>query len=432
MVASWLACEATTTRVVLPAPRTASRSGPAGELRSLRADRGAATGWRSLAGPIRFAYHAGMTKRARSKVRFLRWLLAAILLAAIGVGVRCLIPASTPPITDAQGRLVPGSIASLEKVTLGGAVQWLLIRGEDATKPVILFVHGGPGAAEMAVLRVSTRELERHFVVVVWDQRGAGKSYGPIEPKAANIRQFVADTRELSELLRRRFHQAKIYLAGHSWGSALGVLTVKQHPELFHAYIGIGQVVDMKENERLSYEWTLTQAEQAGDSSAVATLREIGAPPYSGDWLAATITQRRLLGKYHGEAHGSSNGALPLFIAGLWNASEYTLPDKINFFRGAIASMRLLWPELLTVNLFEQAPRLEVPVYLMTGRHDYETPHPLAERYVEVLQAPHKELVWFEDSAHFPNLEETAKFDRVLIEQVLPATYRPDWSGPQI
>ncbi len=372
------------------------------------------------------AYNAGMAARTSSKVTLFRWLGLAILLSATGVGALCLVPASTPAITDAQGHLVPGSIASLEKVTLGGVEQWLLIRGEDATKPVILFVHGGPGAAEMAVLRGCTRELERHFVVVVWDQRGAGKSFAAVDPESAmNIRQFVADTHELADSLRRRFHQGKIYLAGHSWGSVLGVLTVRQYPELFHAYVGIGQVVNMKENERLSYEWTLAQAEQARDSKAVAKLRRIGAPPYTGDWQAKTIAQRTLLGKYHGEAYGNSNGALPLFVRGLWNASEYTWPDKLNFFRGAMASMRLLWPELLTVDLFERAPRLLVPVYLMMGRHDYETPHPLAEAYLAVLQAPHKELIWFENSAHLPHIEESARFNRVLIEQVLPATYHP-------
>jgi pimeloyl-ACP methyl ester carboxylesterase len=365
-----------------------------------------------------------MPDKTRFKTRFSYWLWLALLLVTAGIGVVYFIPGSTPPITDAQGRPVPGSIASLEKVKLGGVDQWLLIRGHDASKPVILFVHGGPGTAEMAVLRGSTRELEKHFVVVIWDQRGAGKSHAAIRPNSAmNISQFVADTRDLTELLRQRFHQNKIYLAGHSWGTVLGVLAVSQYPDQYFAYIGISQVVNMQENERLSYEWTLAQAEQAKDLKTIAKLKKIGPPPYTGDWLAKTITERQLLGKFGGEAYGSSLGAIPMFLKALWKSREYSLTDKVNFFRGPVNSMRLLWPELLTINFMEQVPKLQVPVYLMIGRHDYETPQPLAEQYFKVLQAPHKELIWFENSAHLPNLEEPDKFNRILIEQILPATW---------
>jgi pimeloyl-ACP methyl ester carboxylesterase len=88
--------------------------------------------------------------------------------------------------------------------------------------------------------------------------------------------------------------------------------------------------------------------------------------------------------------------------------------------------LALLWPQVLAVNFFEQAPALEVPVYIVMGRHDYQTPFTLAEQYVDILDAPRKELIWFDNSAHMPHLEEPDKFADLLIHQILPATAPSD------
>ena len=215
----------------------------------------------------------------------------------------------------------------------------------------------------------------------------------------------------------------KIFLAGHSWESVLGILSVKNHPELYEAYVGIGQVANMKEGERISYEWTRMQAKSANDKRTVKKLLETGEPPYTGKWQNKLITERRFVGKYGGEVYGSSKGAFPLVISRLIRSTEYSLTDRVNFLRGIFASIRLIWQELLTVNLIEQAASLKVPVYFVLGKHDYEVPSKVAEKYFEILDAPHKELVWFENSAHFPNVEENEKFIDLLINRVLPAIY---------
>lgn len=350
-----------------------------------------------------------------------------VLIIIIFFIVLWLIPGFTRPIK------IPGSIASLEKVKLGGQDQWILIRGVDKTNPVILFLHGGPGTADMCLLRRYMTELEKHFVVVSWDQRGAGKSYRAIHPESSMIiRQFIYDTYELTRLLCGRFNQTRIYLAGHSWGSVLGVLTVERYPELYHAYIGIGQVADMPQNELLSYDWTLEQAEKAKDSAVVRKLVEIGRPPYSGNWRVKFITQRRYLGKYGGEFYGSNKGAFPVVFGSLIRASEYNLRDKVNFFRGILETVRLLGPELMTVNLQEQVPELKVPVYFFLGKKDHEAPSVLAEQYFKILKAPFKELIWFENSAHLPNIEENSKYTDLLINHVLqarPETRKTDVPG---
>lgn len=344
----------------------------------------------------------------------------SILLLVITIIILWLIPAYTSPIKDLHGKVVQGSVALLEKINLGNVMQWILIRGVDKTKPIILFLHGGPGSSLMGLYKKYNAELEKHFVVVLWDQRGAGKSFAANEPNSdMNINQFVSDACELTEILCRRFNQKKIFLLGHSWGSVIGILSIQKHPELFHAYIGMGQAANMQKNELISYEWTLEQAQKANDEGVFKTLINIGRPPYQGDdWQKKMIKQRRYLGKYGGELYGSSKGAMPLVIKSLISTTEYTFLDKVNFFRGSLNSTHLLWKELMTVNLEEQASDLKVPLYFMLGKHDYEVPFMLAEQYLKTLDAPGKELIWFENSAHFPNVEENEKFNEILINQV--------------
>lgn len=331
----------------------------------------------------------------------------------------------TAPFVDALGKPVPGSIARLERVMIGGVEQGLLIRGLSMANPVLLYLHGGPGTSEMGMVRIhNIPALEKHFTVVIWDQRGAGMSYAAREPESGmSVAQFIADAHELTLLLCRRFEQSKIYLVGHSWGSALGALTVHRYPELYHAYVGVGQVVNMREGERISYAWTLAQAEQAGDSRSVAQLKAIGPPPYLGKFRSKLMTQRRVLGKYGGEVHGNSRGGMSTLLRGLIGSSEYSWPGRINVFRGIFANMSLMWPKILDINLMTQAPELKVPVYFLLGRHDYEAPSVLAERYFEALKAPRKTLIWFERSAHFVNTEEPDSFNQFFIDRLLRETH---------
>jgi len=265
--------------------------------------------------------------------------------------------------------------------------------------------------------------LERHFTVAVWDQRGAGKSYAARKPVAAmTVEQLIDDTHELTELLCRRFQKRTIYLVGHSWGSLLGVLAVKRRPELYRAYVGVGQAVDMREGERLSYEWALEQAEKAHDAKSVRQLRAIGPPPYQGELRPKLMVQRRILAKYGGEVHGSRSGGMPTLLSSLLTTSEYSWVDRINVFRGVFAGMRQLWPQILTIDLRVQAPDLKVPVYFLEGRYDYEAPAVLAAGYFDALKAPRKALVWFERSAHFVNTEEAAAFNRFFVDRLLVET----------
>lgn len=329
-------------------------------------------------------------------------------------------PGFTAPFVDARGRPVPGSIASLERIMLGGVEQGVLIRGIDRTNPVLLYLHGGPGTSEMGMVRQHNMPaLEKHFTMVVWDQRGAGLSFAARHPESAmTIEQIIADTHELTLLLCRRFDQPRIYLVGHSWGSALGVLVVHRHPERYIAFVGIGQLVNMREGEGLSYAWTIAEAEKAGDTRAIAQLQAIGPPPYQRRFRDKLVTQRRILGKYGGEVHGNRHGGMSTLLNGLIRSSEYGWPDRVNVFRGIFANMRLMWPQILEIDLDVQAPELKVPVYFLEGRFDHEAPAALVEGYFQRLKAPKKTLIWFEQSAHFINTEAADEFNRFLIDRL--------------
>ncbi len=342
------------------------------------------------------------------------WFALSILAVLVAL---VLMPGSTPRVSR---RRHPNGLASLEQIEINGARLWVLIRTENAGYPVALFVHGGPGTSELGLNRQNTRAIESRFTVVNWDQRGAGKSFAAGRDRARMTReQMVDDVLALSAHLAERFQKRKILLVGHSWGSVIGMLAVTKRPDLFHAYIGIGQMSRMAESEKLSYDWTLAQATRAGDTATVAKLAEIGPPPYTGDWRRKFMTERRLLGKFGGEYWGSRSGAFGVVLRTLFSR-EYTMLDRVNFFRGIFASLDALFPELYATDLFVEAPEVKVPVWFCLGRHDYEVPNPLSARYFETLQAPRKELVWFEDSAHLPNTEEREKFNAFLVETVLP------------
>jgi len=330
--------------------------------------------------------------------------LALIVLLAIGA-MSC---AKTPKIETPQG------IASLEKVKLGGVEQWLLIRGQDTSNPVLLFLHGGPGSPEMPLQHHFGCGLEEYFVVVHWDQRGAGKSYHVrIPEETMNIEQFISDAHELVELLRKRFGAEKIYVIGHSWGTVVGTLLVQRYPELFYAYLGIGQCVDLQRNEVLSYQFVLSEARRRGNLKAERQLEKIGPPPYAN--LRELGTQRKWLTRFGGGI--TREGKYRPLIKIAIDAPEYTPADFVKYLYGNYYGSKHMEDEVMTINFLEQAPRLLVPVYFFEGRYDYNTPWELVQEYYEKLDAPQgKHLVWFENSAHSPNMEEPEKFLEEMVK----------------
>ena len=353
-------------------------------------------------------------------------LVPAVLLAALAALAG--LPGFTPRLNR---RRCPHGLTVLERVPVCETRQWVLIRAEHVANSVVLFVHGGPGTSQLTLMRRNTRELERAFTVVNWDQRLSGKSFDAGRDRSRlHMVRFVDDVIDLSSYLARRFQQAKILLVGHSWGSVISLLAVARRPDLFSGYVGIGQGSRMAESELRSYQWTLERARHCGDRAAVESLTRIGPPPYAGpDWRSKFLTERRLLGKFGGEYHGSRIGAFGVVLKNVIFSTEYTLRDRVNVFRGIFRSVDALIPELVETDLFVDVPEVAVPVWFCLGRHDFEVPSALSAEYFAALKAPRKELVWFEHSAHMPNTEERDTFNAVMLASVLPALY-PSGTAP--
>jgi len=348
----------------------------------------------------------------------------AVITALVAVSVLAVLLsqwfATTPPILGADGQPLPGSIAELTAVELNGRNQWMTIRGHDVDKPVLLFLAGGPGGSQLASTRKNLGGLEEHFVVVNWDQPGAGKSYRAADFATLTPEQYIADAHELTLYLRERFGEEKIYILGESWGNILGVWLVQRYPEQYHALAGAAQMVAFLETDTYDYELALQIAEERGDSGKVEALQRQGPPPYYGDGVAMKVVEYVMYLSAYMNRNPEIHSNYDTF--GDIAAPEYGLYDKVNYVRGLLQTMNVLWPQLWELDFREQAPRLEVPVYFLEGRHDVNAPPYLAENYLQRLEAPHKELVWFEHSGHSPWVEESEKVVDVMVNTVLKQT----------
>lgn len=317
------------------------------------------------------------------------------------------------------GKMNQKKISSCRKIKIGGVDQWLFLKGRSIDNPILLFLHGGPGCAEWPYVRKYNYQLEDHFIIVYWDQRGAGKSFFTSTPNM-NIEQFISDTKEVIEYLKKTLCQSKVFVVGHSWGSLLGLLTSQKYPRLFDVFIGVGQYVHGKENEAISYQFTKDCAKEEKNFKALAQLERINQPhPYGtidpeGKWFEDLLIQREWLFRFEGCIYGERTRyrwVLPYLVT-----PEYSWYDFYKFLKGSPYSLRLMWPQIVKTNLFEQVPEVHIPCYFLVGKHDYNTPGELTERYYHHLKAPKKELIWFEKSAHHPMYEEANKFNHLLME----------------
>jgi pimeloyl-ACP methyl ester carboxylesterase len=332
-----------------------------------------------------------------------------------------------PPLRDASGRVVPGSIASLEKVPINGSDQWIEIRAWSPDKPVLLSIPGGPGQSDLAMSRPTLGTLAKDFVVVSWDQRGIGKSYASFDPKTLRTNQAVADTIALTNYLRQRFDERKIYLFGESGGSIIGVLAVQQHPELYHAWIGSGQMVNPLETDRRIYRDLLAYAATHHESGLASTMRGYGPPPYRSVFAYAYVMTQydKLAGDYtepkaYTDALNKA-GVGPFGVMG----SEYTLPEKMNVVRGLIDTFSAIYPQWQTIDFQRTAEQLRVPVYLFTGAHELAARRDLAVAWYEKLHAPIKHLYNYPDAGHATAFEHFQDLHRIMLHTVMPETYSP-------
>lgn len=364
----------------------------------------------------------------RGLVFFLRRTILIVGTLAIALlATLALWPASTPAFTGTDGKPLEGSIATLEKVRLGGKDQWIMIRGQDANNPVLLYLSGGPGQSDLPFPRVLFDDLTADVILVGWDQRGTGKSYPAIEPTGAvTLDRAVADTIELAEYLTDRFDEQKIYVLGESWGTILGIHAVQQRPDLFHAYIGSGQMVAPLETDTRIRADLIDYATREGRQDILDAMEKYGTPPYD-DVLAYAYVATHydaLAGTYSPpaayEERGNGAGIGPWGVLG----SEYTLIEKVNVLRGLLDVFSILYPQIQDVDFRRDAATLEVPVYILDGQHELAGRRDLAVEWFDQLDAPVKEFHSFSNAGHAVAFEQFEAFHQLLVDVILPQTYQ--------
>jgi proline iminopeptidase len=304
----------------------------------------------------------------------------------------------------------------METADIGGIEQSVWFRGIDRSNPALILLHGGPGASEAALFRHYDADLERRFLVVYWDQRGAGRSFDDdIPPQSMTIAQFERDLDQLVDLVRRRFHKRKVVLLAHSWGAVLGTRYAAHHPDKVAAYVAVAPLLDKRRQDHLSYRFAVMHARQRDDRRAIDELEAIGPAPRTvdDDLRLGSIVER-----YGGTFYRNRLSTGKLICAAL-QTDEADIMDLVRFGRGNRFSLHSLWPEYSHVDL-RRITSFAMPVFFLLGRGDWHVPSVVAAEHFETIEAPVKRLVWFEESAHNPPFEEAKRFVSVMTEQVLP------------
>lgn len=325
-------------------------------------------------------------------------------------------------IQDLERIVAPSGIQESYKTQIGGIEQWINVRGQDKANPIILFIHGGPASPLMPTTWQFQRPLEEYFTVVNYDQRGAGKTYVEDHSDAVgatlHILRYVDDAIEIAEYVRKRYGKSKVILMAHSWGTTIGLNAALKRPDLFYAYVGIGQFINTRDNEKISFDFGMEQAKAHGNTAAVKEMETIA--PYPGD---QPITRERIIiarkwAQFYGGLSAYRESSDYFFNAPLLSP-EYSAADVCAVDQGNVFSLGRLLPEFLNVD-FKSVRSFPIPIVMFLGRHDYTTPAQPTADWLAKVTAPSKQAVWFERSSHMIPWEEPGKFLMSLVQDVRP------------
>ena len=326
-------------------------------------------------------------------------------------------------VRDLQRIVTPNGVQETYTASIGGIDQWINVRGEDRANPLMLFVHGGPSSPSMPSLWQFQRPIEEYFTVAHYDQRGAGKTHRSNDPGAVagtlRIERYVDDAIEVAEHLRRRHGKDKLVLAGHSWGTVVAMKAALKRPDLFHVYVGMGQVLNTRVNEELSFQYGLDRARRDGNRQAIAELESIA--PYPGD---QPITRDRIVlarkwPQHYGGLNAYRDAEQDYYYGASLLSPDYDCADRKAFFDGNLFTLDRVLDAFLAIDL-ASVREFPIPVVMFMGRHDYTTPSEPTAAWLEQVRAPHKRAVWFENSAHMIPWEEPGKTLVSLLEHVRP------------
>jgi pimeloyl-ACP methyl ester carboxylesterase len=313
----------------------------------------------------------------------------------------------------------PKGIDEAKFVTLGGIEQWVTIRGQDRDNPVLLFLHGGPGDVTNPWSFALFAPWLRHFTVVQWDQRGAGRTLrktGAVVAPTLTVERLAKDGIELAEYLLKRLAKEKIIVVGHSFGSVLGLRVAQARPDLLYAYVGTGQVADETRNYAVAYDALVKKARAVGDPFAIGELSGVGPPPYKTG--AGFRTQRKWSNAFEG-AENFLFGIIGLTLV----APGGTVQDLNDSIDGQMLSGERLVPQTTSHRPTDFGTRFSVPIFFILGDEDFTTPTSLARDYLETIQAPRKAFVPI-PGGHFAVFMHSDRFLAELVKEVRPLAVR--------
>lgn len=347
--------------------------------------------------------------------RFIRYTCLLLLILAVSIIIFLLVVS--------PGKTTGRPIALIDKPVINGVPQGMIIRGTDTANPVLLFVHGGPGMASYSYLTDAFKDgMEKLFTVCYWDQRGAGLSYvTDTDTVGMNLGQLARDGAAVARYLQHKFNKQKIYLLGHSWGTWLGSFMARENPELYEAYLGIGQLGNPYASEAASRNFVLHEAKKLGKDKMLRKMEASPLPSPDADaasWQNYLMVERPFVFELGGARYGKSRSMLSIARDVLF-CREYTLLDKWHYEKGIFFSQKMLWPAMIRQDLNKAVPAQSIPVYIFQGLHDHQTDHTLAKAYFNGLQAPEKHFYTFNCSAHSPHLEEYVLFEEIIRRNVL-------------
>jgi proline iminopeptidase len=326
-----------------------------------------------------------------------------------------LVLGCTVLVAETRAQDAGGSIEVSRRIKVRAAELYVEIRGPHRGAPLLLWLHGGPGGPERPLFRYFNRDLERRFLVAYLDQRGAGRSFDrAADPARLTVEQHLEDLETVVSDLRRAYAKEKIYLLGHSWGTVLGLLHAKAHPETVAALISVAPVVSFSEQQRREYAFILAEAQRRGESGTLAELHKLGPPPYESIDKVGVL--ERITTRYGGVDFEPRNRAAILVhgvLLGL--ATPWEIPS---FIEGLHVTQLAMHAELQRLDLRNEVKAIEVPLFFFLGRHDRHVDADLAASFFAVLRAPRKVLHWFERSAHNVPFDEPRLFNERVVEAI--------------
>lgn len=301
-------------------------------------------------------------------------------------------------------------------LALGGEQQYVEITGESDAAPVLLFIHGGPGWPQTPFLRYFNSDLAKRFVLVSWDQRGCGKSYmNNPNPPNMTLEQIVKDAHELTAYLKEKFDQRRIYIAGFSWGSIVGMELAQKYPEDYSAFISISQVVNINKGMEVTQQWLTEEAKKVNDTATLNMVAKLKAKDTSvcKTDLECFMQQYVLVNKYKGAYFSDSLPAVEEKVMGMYD--DYKGYD---WNKGFEFSASQLAKDMFAAD-FTKVEQLKIPVYFLAGSHDWNVPSAVTALFFENISAPEKKIYWFKKSGHNIPEEEAVLFNETLGYKIL-------------